>query len=106
MKLIRMVARIAVVSLAATAFVALTQTYAHSARVPVPDPGWRRERAHRPSAPKFGKFPEFAGEIVVVAAYAVAGRVVLRLRLSPASRNEGQPILLGLYKAAKAAKSS
>jgi hypothetical protein len=106
MKLIRVVARIAFISLAAAAFVSLTQTYAHSVRVPLPGPGWRGERAHRPSAPEFGKFPELVGEGAVVAIYAVAGRIVLRLRLSPPSRSEGQPILLGLHKTAKTSKSS
>ena len=77
MKLIWVVARTAVVSLAATAFIALTQAYTHSVRIPLPDPGWRGERAHRPSAPELGKFPELVGAVVVVAIYAVAGRVVL-----------------------------
>jgi hypothetical protein len=106
MKLIRVLARIAVLSCAAAAFVALTQAYAHSARVSPPDAGWRAERAHRPSAPELGKFPEVVGACVVVAICAVAGRIVLRLRLSAASRSEGQPILLGLHKTAKTAKSS
>ncbi|MBV8831860.1 MAG: hypothetical protein JO108_21840 [Acidobacteriaceae bacterium] len=106
MKVIRLVVRIAFISLACAAFVALTQTYAHSVRVPLPDPGWRGERAHRPSAPELGKFPELVGESLVIATYAVAGRIVLRLRLSPVSRGEGEPILLGLDKAARAAKSS
>ena len=106
MKLIRVVARIAVVFLAAAAFVALTRAYARSVQVPLPDPGWRGERAHRPSAPELHKFQELVGEVVIVAIYAVAGRIVLRLRLSPASRSEGQPILLGLHKAGKTAKSS
>jgi hypothetical protein len=48
-----------------------------------------------------GRFPELIGEGVVFAVYAVAGRIVLRLRLSPASRSEGRPILLGLHREAK-----
>jgi hypothetical protein len=106
MKLIWVIARIAVLSLVAAAFVALTQTYADSVRVPLPNLGWRTERAHRPSAPELGKFPELLGEGLVVATYAVAGRIVLRLRLSSKPRSEGQPILLGLHREAKPAKSS
>ena len=106
MKIVRVLARTAVIALVAAAFVALTQAYGRSIQVPLPDPGWRGERAHRPSVPELEKFPELVGEGLVVAIYAVAGRVVLRLRLSPAPRNEGQPILLRLDKAANAAKSS
>jgi len=106
MKLIRVIARIAVLCLAAATFVALTQTYADSVQVSLPDPGWRTERARRPSGPELGKVPELFGEGVVVAIYAVAGRIVLRLRLSPKSRSGGQPILLGLHREAKPAKSS
>jgi hypothetical protein len=106
MKLIRVTARIAVLFLAAAGFVVLIQTYAHRARVPLPNPGWRAERGHRPSTPELGKFPELVGEGLVVAIYAVAGRIVLRLRLSRASRSEGQPILLNLHREAKTVKLS
>ena len=106
MKFIRGLARVAVLSLAAAAFTALTQTYAGSGPAPWPNPGWRAERWHRPSAPELGRFLEFVGEGVIVAIYAVAGRMVLRLRLSRASRSEGQPILLGLQQEVKTAQSS
>jgi hypothetical protein len=106
MKLIRVVARIAAASLAAAFFVALTQAYARSVRLPLPDPGWRADRAHRPSAPELGKIPEAIGEGVVVVICAVAGRIVFRLRLLPASRSEGQPILLGLREEPATAKLS
>jgi hypothetical protein len=106
MKLVWVLGRIAIVGLVAAVFVALTQAYARSIQVPLPDPGWRGERAHRPSAPDLGKVPELVGEGLVVAIYAVGGRIVLRLRLSPASRNEGHPISLSLEKPVKAAKSS
>jgi hypothetical protein len=96
MNFARVLGRIGFIALVAAAFVALTQAYGGSIQVPLPDPGWRGERGHRPSAPDFGKFPELVGEGLVVAIYAVAGRIVLRLRLSPASRNEGQLISLGL----------
>ena len=105
-KIMRVAARTAFVSLVAGVFVVLTQAYGHSVRVPLPDARWRAGRAHRPSAPELGKFPELVGEGMIVAVYAVAGRIVLRVRLSTASRSEGQPILLGLGKEVKTAKSS
>jgi hypothetical protein len=73
-------------------------------RLPLPSPQWRAGRGHRASAPEVAKFPELVGEGIVLAIFAVGGRVVLRLRLSPASRSEGQPILLDLRSEAKTAK--
>ena len=106
MKFVRVISRLAPLSLAAAAFAGLTEIYGGSVPPPLPNPQWRAGRRHRPSAPEVGKFPELVGEGMVLAIYAVAGRIVLRLRLSPASRGEGQPILLGLYQEAKTAKSS
>ncbi|MGA8593424.1 MAG: hypothetical protein WB676_01660 [Bryobacteraceae bacterium] len=105
MKFVRVLLRSAFLSLAAAACAGLTAIYGGSVRRPLPNPGWQAARQHRPSAPEVGKFPEFVGEAVTVAIYAVAGRIVFRLRLSPASRSEGQPILLGLHQEAKTAKS-
>jgi hypothetical protein len=105
MKIVRVLSRLALLSLAAAAFAGLTEIYCGSARPPLPDPQWRDERGHRPSAPDVGRFPEFVGEGMILAIYAVAGRTVFRLRLSPASRSEGQPILLGLHRETKTAKS-
>jgi hypothetical protein len=104
-KLVRVFSRLALLSLAAAAFVGLTGVYGGSVRVPLPNPGWQAERRHRPSAPHFSDFPEFAGEGMLLAFWAGCGRIVLRLRLSPASRSEGQPILLGLHQETKTAKS-
>lgn len=106
MKFIRVISQIALLSLTAVAFAGLTDIYGGSVRSPLPDPQWRAGRDHRPSAPEIGRFPELFGEGMVVAIYAVAGRIVLRLRLSTASRREGQPILLGLHEAVKSARSS
>jgi hypothetical protein len=105
MKFIRVLSRLALLSLAAAAFAALTGIYGGSVRPPLPNPQWRAGRLHRPSAPEFGKFPEFIGEGIVLAVFGVGGRIVFRLRLSPMSRSEGQPILLGLHQEAKTAKS-
>jgi hypothetical protein len=41
---------------------------------------------------------------MLVIFFAVGGRIIFRLRLSPPSRSEGQPILLGLHQEAKTAK--
>jgi hypothetical protein len=105
MKFVRVLSRLALLSLAAGAFAALTGIYGASARSPLPDRQWRGGREHRPSGPEAGRFPELTGEDIVLATYAVAGRILLRLRLSPASRSAGQPISLGLHQEAKTAKS-
>jgi hypothetical protein len=97
-KLVRTLSRFAFLSLAAAAFVGLTQIYGDSVRPPAPDPRWQAGREHRPSAPKVSKFPEFIGEGAVLAIFAVAGRITFRLRLSPVSRSQGQPILLNLHR--------
>ena len=96
-KLVRLISRIALLSLAAAAFVGLTGIFGGSVRPPLPNPGWQADRRHRPSAPQVWYFTEFVGEGMVLVVFAVGGRIVLRLRLSPASRSEGQPILLRLH---------
>lgn len=98
MKFIRVVSRLALLSLAAAVFAGLTGVYGGSVRPTFPDPQWRAGRDHRPSAPEVGQFAELIGEGMVLVIYAVAGRIVLRLRLSPASRSKGQPVLLGLHR--------
>jgi hypothetical protein len=105
MKSMPVLSRLAVISLAAVAFAALTRVYGASVRLPLPNPGWQAERGHRPPAPDFNEFPDFAGEGLLLIFFAVVGRIVLRLRLSPASRSEGQPLLLGLRHEAKIAQA-
>jgi hypothetical protein len=90
--------RLALLSLPAAAFVVLTGIYGDSARPRPPNPNLQEERRHRPSAPDVSLFPELVGEGMVVAIYAVAGRLVLRLRLSPVSRSERQLIVLDLQR--------
>jgi hypothetical protein len=101
MKFIRVLSRVALLSLPAGIFTALTGIYVGSVRPPLPDPQWEAGRLHRPPAPEFSNFPELLGEGTVLAIYAVAGRIVLRLRLAPPPRSEGKPILLGLHQEAK-----
>ena len=92
MKLVRALSRIALLSLAAAAFVGLTAVYKDAVPPPVPNPYWQAARRHRALAPQVDKFPEFVAEGMVVAVYAVAGRLLLRLRLSRVPRTQGQPI--------------
>jgi hypothetical protein len=96
-KLVRVLSRIALLSLAAAGFAGLTVIYGGSARPPLPNPGWQAERRHRRPQPQVSYILEFFGEGGQLAIFAVAGRLVFRLRLSAASRSEGQPILLRLH---------
>jgi hypothetical protein len=97
-KLVRVLSRLALLSLAAAAFVGLTGIYGGSVQLPLPSPNWQAARGHRPSAPEVSQFPEFIGESMAVVFFAVIGRLALRLRLSPVSRGEGQPISLNLHR--------
>lgn len=97
MKFTRVIGRLAILSLVAAAFVCLTAIWGGSAQLSSPDPQLLEERGHRPSAPGIDYFPELVGEIMGVAIVAVGGRIVFRLRLSPASRSKGQLTLLGLH---------
>jgi hypothetical protein len=94
-KFVRVLSRIALLSLAAAALVGLTGIYGRSARS-LPDPRWRAGRDHRPSTPEGSQFPEFVGEVFLLVFFAGIGRIVLRLRLSPVSRSAGQPLSLNL----------
>ena len=98
MKLVRVLSRLTLVSLAAAATVGLTGVYGGSVRPRLPNPQWQAERRHRPPAPQVSQFLEFVGEGMLLAVYAVAGRIVLRLRLSPVSPSEGKLILLDLHR--------
>jgi len=86
--------RLALRSLAAAALVGLTAIYGGSVRPPLPGPNSQVVRLHRPSAPQLSKFPEFFGDGMILALFALAGRIIFRLRLSPLSRSEGQPVFL------------
>jgi hypothetical protein len=97
-KLVRVLSRLALLSLAAAAFVGLTGIYGGSVQPHLPNPRGQAVRRHRPSAPQVSRFPEFVGEGMLLAFFAVAGRIGLRLRLSPVSRSEGQLIMLGLHR--------
>ena len=96
MKLVRVLARLAVLSLAAAAFVGLTGIYGSSARPPLPPPEYQEARRHPASAPHVWEFPDFVGVGVGLAIFAVGGRLVFRLRLNPVSSSEERVILLDL----------
>ena len=96
MKVVRVMARLALLSLAAAAFVGLTDMYGRSVRLPLPDPHDRAVRGHRTSGPETGNFPEYLAEVITLAIYAGAGRIVFRLRLSPVSASSRQSVVLNL----------
>ncbi len=98
MKLKRVLARLAILSLAAAAFVGLTEIYGGSRRTALPSTNWQAERRHRPSAPQGGDFQDVVGNGVVLAVFAFAGRIIFRLRLSSVSRSEQQLIQLDLHR--------
>jgi hypothetical protein len=97
MKLVRILSRLALLSLAAAAFVALTKIYGDSSHPPLPYARFQAAHRHPPSAPNAAKFPEFIRYSLAFAIFAVGGRVAFRLRLNPPSPSEDQPILLGLH---------
>ncbi|HXU19696.1 MAG TPA: hypothetical protein VN788_03840 [Verrucomicrobiae bacterium] len=106
MKLVRVLSRLVVLLAAAGAFVGLTAMYYDSSPhgpdsrdwpTPTDFAQWQAEIRHQPSAPEVGYFSEFAGTAIILAIFVWMGRMLFRLRLNPAPRNEGQLILLGLY---------
>jgi hypothetical protein len=95
-KLVRVLSRLALLSLAAAVFVGLTGVYGGSVPPPVPGPRYQAKHRNPPASPQSSEFLGFVRAGVEVALFAVAGRIGLRLRLSPVPHNEGHPILLDL----------
>ena len=98
MKLVRVLSRLALLSLAAAAFAGLTKIYGDSAHPPLPYARFPAAHRHPPSAPNAARFPEFIRNSLAFAIFAVGGRLVFRLRLNPPSPSEERPILLGLHR--------
>lgn len=98
MKLVRVLSRIAILSLVAAALAGLTEIYRSSVQSPLTDPREHAERQHRASEPDVRQFPEFICYVVLFVFWVGIGRAGLRLRLSPVSRTEGQPISLNLHR--------
>ncbi len=81
----RTLSRIALISLLAVMFAGLTALYGDTAPPSLPSASWQAFRRHRAGAPELDAFGEFLAEGMVVAIYAVAGRLLLRVRLSRSS---------------------
>jgi hypothetical protein len=96
MKWKRVFPRLALLSLAAAVFVALTEMYAALMEPPVVSSHLQAARLHRRSEPQVSQFPEFVGELMGLALLAAGGRIVFRLRLSDVSRSEGRLTSLNL----------
>jgi hypothetical protein len=98
MKFTRILARIALVSLAAAVLAMLTASYGNSVPAPPRDLLGEIAREHRPASPDFTDSITILGQCVVLALYALIGRIVFRLRLSSPSRNEGKLEPLELHR--------
>lgn len=116
MKLMRVVSRIAILLVVAAVFVKLTAMYGNSARI-LPYPRFpfspytpsaleQVEMRHQPAAPDVGYVTDFVGWGIWLAICGVIGRKGFRLRLNPARRGAGQPILLGLHRDGLASSAS
>jgi hypothetical protein len=95
MTFLRLSYRAAILLLAAAAFVGLTAAYAASARYRVPGPQEQTARRSRPLRPQGSELPSIAGEGLLLALYAVTGRLAWR-RLPRDSRSNEEMILMGL----------
>jgi hypothetical protein len=102
-KVVRVVSRLALLTLAAAAFAGLTGIYGSSVQVAAPSPRYREAHQHLPPAPQGSQFLEFLRAGLELAVFAVGGRLGLRLRLSSAPPGNGQPVVLGLSEGAGAA---
>jgi len=95
-KLVQVLPRLALLSLAAAVLVGLTVLYGGLVRTHLASPQEQEFRLHHPSAPQFvDEFPEFFAAVTEVALFALMGRLIFRLRLAPAPRDR-RPILLNL----------
>jgi hypothetical protein len=77
MKLVRVMVRLAMIALAAALFIGLITLYAHSFGPPS-----ARERERRNSEPQLKSLPTLLQQYLVFGAIALAGRKILRLRLT------------------------
>ncbi|HVY94466.1 MAG TPA: hypothetical protein VHA14_17010 [Bryobacteraceae bacterium] len=96
MKFARTLSRIVLISLAVAGFIMLTAKYGNSGPDPARDLLGEIAREHRPAWPDLDDAIAIPGQLVVLALYAVIGRIFFRLRLSPPSRNEGKLMPLKL----------
>jgi hypothetical protein len=96
MRLVRLMSRILILLLAATALIGLEEVYSRSA-YPLTNPRLDAERRHQPSAPEVGYISQFIGYALFLTMCALGGRLVFRMRLNPAPRTDGHPLLLDLH---------
>jgi hypothetical protein len=94
-KLVRLLSRLALLSLVAGSLAGLTAIYGSSVRPPLRNPRYQAKHRYRPPAPQASQFFGFITAGIELAIFAAAGRV-LRLRLSTVPSNEGSPIVLDL----------
>lgn len=97
MRLARPLFRLAVLLMVGALLVELTAMYGKSAHPFMPNARGQWEIQHQPSTPSVGYVTDFLGQAILLAIFAWLGRMLFRLRLNPAPRNEGKPILLGLH---------
>jgi hypothetical protein len=96
--LFTLLSRIALLSVVAGAFAVMTSIYGASTQPPLPPPHMQVERRSLSSWPNLTDryFPIALEGFVLVVIFALAGRTVLRLRLSSVSPNERQSTSLKL----------
>ena len=97
MRVGRVISRLAILLIVGAAFVGLSAVYLRSADPLMPNARGQWEIRHQPSAPGVGYVVDFVGYAILLAMFAWLGRMLFRLRLNPAPRNEGKPILLALH---------
>lgn len=88
MRLMRVFLRLGGLLLAAGIVILLTWIYGGMRQSPSPGLHEREARQNRPPWPNAGESLTILGEGAVLILYAVIGRTVLRLRLSPPSPSE------------------
>jgi len=96
MRLMRVFLRLGGLSLAAGVVIILTWIYGGMRQYPLPDLQEREARQNRPPWPDAGESLTILGDGVELILYAVIGRTILRLRLSPSSRSERELIRLNM----------
>jgi hypothetical protein len=79
---LKVLTRVAAIAVASAVFVGLTWIYAGSIREPALHPQRAFRERHRDADARLGAFPKFVGQVGLVGLIALAGRKVLRIRLT------------------------
>jgi hypothetical protein len=79
---VKVLTRVAMIAVAAAVFVGLTWIYAGWIREPAPNPKRVLRERHRDAGARLAVFPKFVGQVGLVGLIALAGRKVLRVRLT------------------------